>query len=152
VQRFVIDYSHAGAAIPDALVRDAAGHSARLTSLKGKPLLINLWATWCAPCVEELPALDRLSRDVGTRGTIIALSQDMEADDAPIKAFLSQRNLSALAAWHDPENAVGLVYGGTLPTTLVFDAAGMEVGRVVGPMDWSGPESAEILRRAGFPS
>ena len=152
VQRFTIDYSHAGAAIPDADVRGPDGQTQKLSTLKGKPLLINLWATWCAPCVEELPTLDRLARDVGTRGHVVALSQDMGADAATITGFLTQRGLTAIASWRDPDNAVGLVYGGALPTTLVYDAEGKEVGRVTGPVDWSGPEGAEILRKAGFPN
>lgn len=121
-----------------------------LSDLKGKPVLVNLWATWCAPCIEELPTLNRVASEVAGTGHVVALSQDLNENAAPVHAFLSERGWTDIDSWHDPENAVGLAYGGSLPTTILFDAAGKEVLRVIGPMDWYGNEAKGLLREAGF--
>ena len=136
--------------MPAATVKGADDRAATLTALRGKPVLLNLWATWCAPCIEELPTLNRLATDVGPRGHVIALSQDIGDDPAPMRAFLKQRGWDQIAAWHDPDNAIGLHYGGSLPTTILFDAQGREVLRVTGALDWYGDEAKGLLREAGF--
>ena len=148
--RYSIDRSHAGEAMPGATVKGADDRPASLAALRGKPVLLNLWATWCAPCVEELPTLNRLATDVGAGGHVIALSQDIGDDPAPMRAFLKQRGWEQIAAWHDPDNAVGLHYGGSLPTTILFDAQGKEVARVIGALDWYGDDAKAVLREAGF--
>lgn len=136
--------------MPDDVVRNADDAATRLTSLIGKPMVVNLWATWCAPCVEELPTLDRLAGRVGGAGHVVILSQDLGDDSSVMREFLADRGVGNVDAWHDPENAVGLRFGGQLPTTLVYDAAGREVGRVIGPMDWTGADARALLNRAGF--
>ena len=148
--RYTIDRSHAGEAMPSATVKGADDQPTTLAALRGKPVLLNLWATWCAPCIEELPTLNRLATDVGTRGHAIALSQDIGDDPAPMRAFLKERGWDQIAAWHDPDNAVGLHYGGSLPTTILFDAQGREVLRVIGALDWYGDEAKGLLREAGI--
>ncbi|MEQ1688718.1 MAG: TlpA disulfide reductase family protein [Sphingopyxis sp.] len=136
--------------MPSTIVRDANGTQATLTDLIGQPVILNLWATWCGPCVEELPTLDRLA--ASTRGTaqVIALSQDIGDDGAGPRRFLEQHGWSNIAAWHDPDNEVGLVYGGGLPTTILFDAEGREVARVIGPMDWMSGAARTLLTEAGI--
>ncbi len=148
--RFRIDTSGAGTPLPDAAVFGPDDAPSTLGGLIGKPVLVNLWATWCAPCIEELPTLNRLASEVGDTGHIITLSQDLTEDAVPLRAFLTTRGWSNVTAWHDPENSVGLAYGGSLPTTVLFDASGKEVARVIGPMDWYGAEAKALLRRAGF--
>ena len=138
--------------MPDAEVITADGSKGRLNAFAGKPVLINLWATWCAPCVEELPTIDALAAEVGDRAHVVTLSQDIGEDQAPVKAFLAARNLSHVTVWHDPMNAVGIAYGGALPTTLIYGADGKEVARVSGPLDWQGSEARALLARAGFPT
>ena len=150
VQRYRIDRSGAGTALPTDTLSARDGARVTLASLKGKPVLVNLWATWCAPCIEELPTLNRVGSEVTETGHVIALSQDLNENPAPVHAFLSERGWTEIDSWHDPENAVGLAYGGSLPTTILFDAAGKEVLRVVGPMDWYGDEAKALLREAGF--
>lgn len=148
--RYSIDRSHRGEALPSIIVRDANGAQATLSDLIGQPVILNLWATWCGPCVEELPTLDRLA--ASTRGTaqVIALSQDIGDDGTGPRRFLSQRGWTSIAAWHDPENEIGLVYGGGLPTTILFDAEGREVVRVIGPMDWMSGAARTLLTEAGI--
>jgi thiol-disulfide isomerase/thioredoxin len=148
--RYRIDASGAGTPLSTAAVKGPDDDPAALASLSGKPVLVNLWATWCAPCIEELPTLNRLASEVGDTGHVITLSQDLTEDAGPLRAFLTTRGWSAVTPWHDPENSVGLAYGGSLPTTILFDASGKEVVRVVGPMDWYGKEAKALLRQAGF--
>jgi thiol-disulfide isomerase/thioredoxin len=148
--RYRVDRSHAGSAIPTATVKGPGDVSASLTTLSGKPMLLNLWATWCAPCIEELPTLNRLATDLDGQANVIALSQDIGDDPAPMRRFLNERGWDQIAAWHDPDNAVGLEYGGSLPTTILFDAQGKEVLRVIGALDWYGDEAKALLREAGM--
>jgi thiol-disulfide isomerase/thioredoxin len=148
--RYRIDYSGAGTPLPVTAVFGPDDAPASLAALRGKPVLVNLWATWCAPCIEELPTLNRLASEVGDSGHIITLSQDLTEDAQPLRAFLEERGWGEVTPWHDPENSVSLAYGGSMPTTVLFDASGEEVARVVGPMDWYGEEAKTLLRRAGF--
>lgn len=149
-QRYRVDRSGAGTALPEASVRATDGSTVTLASLKGKPVLLNLWATWCAPCIEELPTLNRVASEVSGTGHVIALSQDLSDDSAPVHAFLTERGWTEIDSWHDTENAVGLAYGGQLPTTILFDGQGKEVLRVIGPLDWYGAEAQALLLEAGF--
>lgn len=149
-QRYRVDRSGAGTPLPQASVRATDGSAITLASLKGKPVLVNLWATWCAPCIEELPTLNRVASEVSGTGHVIALSQDLGDDSAPVHAFLTERGWNEIDSWHDPDNEVGLSYGGQLPTTILFDGQGKEVLRVIGPMDWYGEEAQGLLREAGF--
>jgi thiol-disulfide isomerase/thioredoxin len=140
------DHSHQGSELPDFTFKDAAGGEIQLKQLKGKPLLINLWATWCAPCVAELPALDRLA----ARGQIrvLTVSQDM-AQPEKIAPFMGQLGVTRLGAWLDPANELAFHYGGvSLPTSILYDARGREVWRVIGPREWDDAESAALLAEA----
>ncbi len=137
-----IDRSHQGSELPDFTLKDAAGAEVQLKNLKGKPLLINLWATWCAPCVAELPALDRLA----ARGKVkvLTVSQDMTQPEK-IAPFLDQLGATRLEPWLDPENELGFQYQATLPTSIYYDAAGREVWRVIGPREWDDAASKALL-------
>jgi thiol-disulfide isomerase/thioredoxin len=140
-----IDRSRKGSELPDFTFKDTAGREAQLRSFKGKPLLINLWATWCAPCVAELPALDRLA----ARGAVkvLTVSQDMGQPEK-VAAFLGQRGVTRLEAWLDPENELGLHYQAVLPTSILYDATGREVWRVYGPREWDDAETRALLAEA----
>ena len=142
----IVDRSHAGEAMPDKPFRTLEGKPATLKQLAGgKPLLVNLWATWCAPCVAELPMLDKVAGALAPRGvSVIAVSQDQET--AGVTPFWNARKLTTLKTWLDPENALGFHYAtGTLPTTVLYDAQGKEIVRVVGALDWAGEEGQGLL-------
>ena len=144
-----LDRSHKGAVLLDIAVHDPDGESVPLASLRkpGKPLLLNLWATWCAPCIKELPTLDRLGNAPGAP-QVIALSQD-QGEQAKISSFLADRNLG-LEPFHDPDMAASSALGvQIMPTTVLYDRAGKEVWRYSGGMDWAGPEAAKLLAEAG---
>ena len=138
-----IDRSHKGQPFPTFTAKDPAGRSLALQDLKG-PVLVNLWATWCAPCVTELPQLDKLT---GTL-KVVTVSQDL-GEPAKVAEFLKAQGLTHLEPWLDPENELAFKYGGgTLPTTVYYDAAGREVWRMVGGHDWANAETAKLLAEA----
>lgn len=140
-----LDISNRGAAMPDFTFTDPSGKQLRLAELKGKPLLINLWATWCGPCVLEMPTLDALSAAKADKLTVLTVSQDLD-QAAAVDAFFKDRKLAHLAPWLDPDNALSQHYGtGVLPTTVLYDAQGKEVWRMIGSHDWSGPRTDAML-------
>jgi thiol-disulfide isomerase/thioredoxin len=145
-----VDRSHKGAAIPDVKVLDAMGESTSVSYLAdGRPLLVNLWASWCAPCVKELPTLQQL-RDQ-RKGTLVI--EPISQDDGPqksVEAFIASHQLD-FVAYQDPKMALSAALGPdtVLPTTILYDANGKEVWRYVGDLDWTGPEAAKLLSEAG---
>ena len=140
-----LDRSHKGSALPGVVVKDPQGRELKLASLKGKPLLINLWATWCAPCIAELPTLNAISTRADLNLQVVTISQDI-GDPAKVQAFLDQRGFAQLSAWIDAKGDLAFHYGvQTLPATIYYDAEGREVWRYIGGMDWGGTEAAKLL-------
>jgi thiol-disulfide isomerase/thioredoxin len=147
-----IDRSHKGQAAPAAVFNNPDGGQISVAKFKGVPVLVNLWATWCAPCVKELPTLDKLAashRNDGELG-VIAVSQD-SGPQASVQAFLTKLKIQDLGAYHDPKMALSGALGPdtVLPTSILFDANGKEVWRYVGDLDWTSPEAAKLLAEAG---
>lgn len=149
-----VDRSHKGQPAPAATFNNPDGGESSIAKFKGVPVLVNLWASWCAPCVKELPTLDRLAaahRVDGQLG-VIAVSQD-NVPQASVKAFLTKLNVKDLGAYHDPKMSLsgGLGPDTVLPTSILYDADGKEVWRYVGDLDWTSPEAARLLAEAGAP-
>jgi thiol-disulfide isomerase/thioredoxin len=143
-----LDSAHKGDPLPSVTVKDAKGQTLAIASLKGKPVLINLWATWCAPCVAELPTLDRLAAAKGDQLRVLTVSQDLKPERVP--DFLKGKGGTHLPAWLDPETALSFKYQvQTLPTSILYDAAGKEVWRFTGNQDWTGPKAAQMLADGG---
>lgn len=141
-----LDRSGAGKAAPDVSFRSPEGEETSLAEFKGKPVLVNLWATWCAPCVKELPTLDALADRAGAP-QVLALSQDM-GDQAKVKAFLTEKKI-ALEPYQDAEMAMSSALGATiLPTTVLYGSDGKEIWRFTGDLDWTGAEAAALLKEA----
>jgi thiol-disulfide isomerase/thioredoxin len=136
-----------------ATFEDPDGHETSLVRFSGKPLLVNLWATWCAPCVKELPTLDRLAQLHNKDGSlqVLAISQD-SGPRASVVAFLKKAKIEKLAAYQDPKSNLSTGLGAeVLPTSVLFDGKGHEVWRYVGDLDWTSPEAAKLLSEAGVP-
>jgi thiol-disulfide isomerase/thioredoxin len=143
-----VDRSHRGKAAPDAMFNNPDGEETSLAEFRGKPLLVNLWASWCAPCVKELPTLDRLATS-NAAVRVLAVSQDM-GPHASVVAFLDQHKIADLEAFQDPKMALSGGLGvEVMPTTLLYDAQGREVWRYVGELDWTSGEAARLLAEAG---
>ena len=140
------DRAHAGEAAPTLGFLDPAGKPVTLASFKGKPVLLNLWATWCGPCVKELPTLDALATREAGRIQVVTLSQDM--DPAKVAPFFAAKNFRALKAFTDPKMAWVPGVAANLPTSILFDSQGREVLRTVGDLDWSGPVAAQAIAEA----
>ncbi len=145
-----IDRSHKGARLPDFTFRDTTGKQLKLARLAGTPLLINLWATWCGPCVEELPTLDQLAKEKAPLIRVLTISQD--AAGAPVSQFLTEHGLTHLEPWLDPEGVIDLHYNtGKFPTTVYYDAQGREVWRFVGSRNWSDTDTSAMLLEGMIP-
>ena len=142
-----VDRSHKGQPGPDVTFKDPDGGDITLAQFHGTPVLVNLWATWCAPCVKELPTLDALAKAQRRDGAlgVIAVSQDM-GPHGSVEAFLQKLGAKDLGAYHDPKMALsGALNAQILPTTILFGSDGREVWRYTGDLDWTGPEAAKLL-------
>jgi thiol-disulfide isomerase/thioredoxin len=149
-----VDRSHKGKPAPDTVFHDPDGGDITLADFEGVPVLVNLWASWCAPCIKELPTLERVEQAQAKDGqfAVIAVSQD-RAPKSSVDAFLANKGIARFAAFHDPEMALSGAFGvEVLPTTLLYDAEGREVWRYVGDLDWTGAEAAKLLAEAGAAS
>ena len=145
-----VDRSHKGQPAPDVSFNDPDGDETRLAEFSGKPTLVNLWATWCAPCVKELPTLSRLAQAHEKDGAlqVVAISQD-SGPHPSVVAFL-QSKAPELQPYQDSKMALsGKLGAEVLPTSILFDANGREVWRYVGDLDWTSPEAARLLSEAG---
>lgn len=126
---------------PNFAAHDLQGRPVRLASLRGQVVLLNFWATWCAPCLEEMPAMQRLHQAYRGRGlTVLALSQD-EAPPAVVARFAQSLGLG-FTVWHDPGREVGRSWGiPGLPASYLITHDGEFALRALGAFDWDGTEA-----------
>lgn len=134
-------------ALPELTVTDADGKPVDFAAFKGKVLLINLWATWCAPCIREMPALDRLQADMGgTKFQVIAISVDRGGLNE-VKPFFEKAGIKSLPIYLDQKmtsmKAFPLKEG--LPLSILVDAEGREIGRLAGAAHWDGAEAKALI-------
>ena len=148
-----LDRTHAGADLPQVTVVDPSGTTLNLAEASGKPMLLNLWATWCAPCVVEMPMLDALAAEMGDRLRVVTVSEDMKGAEVVVP-FFEQKGFPNLPRWMDSEMDLAFGFGGgaALPLTVLFDAEGKEVWRMVGGFDWSGPEARTLIEEGLAPA
>ncbi|ODN72390.1 thiol:disulfide interchange protein TlpA [Methylobrevis pamukkalensis] len=133
-------------------VMGADGVPVSLAALADKPLFVNLWATWCAPCRAEMPAISRMADALGDKAGVVAINLDT-GDYAKAQAFLDEIGVDNLGAWRDPRmkifndlKAEGLAFG--LPTTLVVAPGGCQLGVMHGPAEWDSPEAIALMEAA----
>jgi len=124
-----------------------SGETSSISDYQGRVVLVNFWATWCAPCVREMPSLDRLQAELADEGlTVLAVSFDRKGAEA-VQPFVEELNLKNLQFVLDPKGQVvrQFLVGG-LPTTYLIDREGKMVGGIEGPVEWDGPEALELIR------
>ncbi len=142
-----LDRSHAGAALPSIKVSKPDGTTLDLAALSGTPVLLNLWATWCAPCVVEMPMLDALAGETEGKLRVITVSQDLKGGEE-VEPFFAEKKFAHLEPWLDPETELSFAFadsGGVLPTTVLYGADGKELWRMVGGYDWSSREARKLV-------
>ncbi|MDB5662491.1 MAG: argininosuccinate lyase [Sphingomonas bacterium] len=140
-----VDISTRGQQAPAIPFLGPEGGPATLAAFRGKPLMVNLWATWCAPCVAEMPTLDALAGREADRFQLIVVSQDI-AGKREVDPFFAKAKFTNLQPYLDKQNVLmEALKIDTLPTTLFYDAAGKEQWRVVGAMDWQGERAKTLI-------
>lgn len=137
----------AGTALPAFGFRTGDGVDQTLADYAGKGVVLNLWATWCVPCVAEMPSLDALAAAVQDAGVVVlALSSD-RGGAAAVRRFYTERSVRHLAIMLDPMGAGARALGARgIPTTVLIDSAGLERGRVEGAADWATPASIAMVK------
>ena len=138
-----------GEAVPAISFNDEAGTGHSLAEFRGRGVVLNFWATWCAPCKVEMPSLSRLQAALGGGDfAVVPVSLDRTGPDAPRK-FLASNNLGNLPLLVDASASFGNKIGaGGLPATLILDREGREIARLVGPAEWDSPAAQDIIRAA----
>lgn len=133
--------------VPVATFNNEAGQPITVGDMKGKVVLLNLWATWCAPCRKEMPDLDRLQAKLGSeRFEVVAISVD-RGSAAKSKKFLDDINVKSLKLYHDPSAQLGYTLKTIgMPSTLLIDERGRELGRLVGPAKWDSDDAIRLIR------
>jgi thiol-disulfide isomerase/thioredoxin len=135
--------------LPDVAFADGAGKPLKLSDWKGRVVLINLWATWCAPCRKEMPDLAKLQKELGSdQFEVVAISVDRKGSEAS-SAFLTETGADALKLYVEPTTRiVGELQSAGLPATILVDRQGREIGRLLGPAHWAAPEAFALVRAA----
>ena len=138
----------AGDTIPAISVVDPDGNTLELAKV-GEPVLLNLWATWCAPCKVEMPLLDNLAGELEGEVRVLTVSQDIQGAEKVVP-FFEAEGFDNLEPWMDTKTELGvqLADGGLLPTTILYDSNGVEVFRVAGDYEWDSEEAIAQIREA----
>jgi thiol-disulfide isomerase/thioredoxin len=135
--------------LPDINFNDASGAKKSLADWRGKVVLLNIWATWCVPCRDEMPALDRLQTELGGNAfEVVAVNIDKGGADKA-KAFLQETGATHLGLYTDPSGKLFAALKAVgMPTTLIVNRNGKEIARLVGPADWGSPEAKRVIEAA----
>ena len=139
--------------LPNLAFTDATGTPITLGDLRGRTVLLNLWATWCVPCRKEMPTLDSLEAELGgPRFEVVAVNIDTR-DPAKPKQFLSEIGVKKLAYFADPTakifqdlKAIGRAFG--MPTTVLVDGKGCEIATIAGPAEWASDDAVKLIKAA----
>jgi thiol-disulfide isomerase/thioredoxin len=139
--------------VPNVAFKDAQGQDRRLADWRGRTVLLNLWATWCVPCRREMPALDALQAKLGnTDFEVVAVNIDTRDPQKPLN-FLKDAKITHLGFYADASahvyedlKAAGKAFG--MPTTLIVDRSGCEIGNMAGPADWASADGVKLVSAA----
>ncbi len=143
----IFNYYQSPAEMPELIFVDGKNRKLDLDSFRGKVVVLNIWATWCIPCLKEMPALDRLQAMLGSADfEVVALSIDMAQIDI-IEDFYEKLELRSLAVYHDSTGgAVFKLNVPGIPATFLINSEAKGLGAVVGPAEWDSPEILKEIR------
>ncbi|MGZ5861874.1 MAG: TlpA family protein disulfide reductase [Methyloceanibacter sp.] len=135
--------------LPEISVAQADGATKPFSDWRGKVVLLNIWATWCHPCREEMPTLDKLEAALGGSDfEVVAVNIDKGGTEK-VKTFLQETGVNHLAVYTDPSSKLfSALKAVGMPTTLLINREGYEIGRLVGPADWDSPEALALIKAA----
>ena len=141
------DLSQPPSPAPEISFSDLSGNTLGLEDFRGQVVLVNFWATWCAPCLRELPSLERLQAALSEDDFgLLAISIDREGGEK-VSPFLEENGFDALPTYLDPTGGTATAFGVFgMPTTLLIDRQGRELGRYTGPAEWDEPEAVALIR------
>lgn len=144
--------THQAPVAPSVAFVDADGNPKTFADFRGKLVVVNFWATWCAPCVAEMQSLDRLAASMHQDIVVVALSQDRTGKTA-VAPFYDRQNIKNLPIYLDPRGATRRALGiSALPTTVIYDHSGQEVGRLLGTAAWDSPSAIAFLKEIALRS
>lgn len=133
--------------VPAVAVADGSGHLHKLSEFRGRYMLLNLWATWCAPCVRELPALSHLQSAAGGKGLAVVPVNVGHSTAPETAAFLKSHNAGTLPVYVDSSSAFLRAFGAFgLPVTILVDPKGRQIARATGAVNWDAKESIAYFR------
>jgi thiol-disulfide isomerase/thioredoxin len=131
---------------PAVSLTEPGGATVDLADFKGKLVLVNFWATWCEPCLREMPSIERLQSRLGDRIAVLAVSEDRGGSKA-VDPFVEKLGLKSVKIYVDPKSAVGRAFEVKgLPTSVLIDGDGKVVGRVEGAAEWDSPKIMAVIR------
>ena len=135
--------------VPDLSFKNAQGADTRLSQWQGRVVLLNLWATWCAPCRKEMPTLNEVQKKLGSKDfEVVALSVDRKGLEAS-SAFLKETGADSLGLYvDDTTKSLDDLQAFGLPVTILIDRKGREIGRLLGPAEWNSAEAIALIRAA----
>ena len=130
---------------PSFSLKDLNGKKVALKSLKGRPVILIFWATWCAPCKDELPSLSRLAEETADQVAVLALAMDGEKK-SQVEAFVRENKINLTVLLDEDGNVSRYYRVGAIPSTFFLDRDGMMVGTAVGQRDWSTPVALSVIK------
>jgi cytochrome c biogenesis protein CcmG, thiol:disulfide interchange protein DsbE len=134
-----------GNAAPDFTVKDA-DRQVTLSQLRGQVVVLNFWATWCPPCIEETPSLNQMQKQLKDKGVVV-LAVSVDADDAAYRRFLKDHNVNLLTV-RDADQKSNALYGTIrFPETYIIDRQGVVRRKFIGAVDWTSPEITTFLTK-----
>lgn len=140
------DLKPAGTELPEFEFQTADGTVRTIKDYAGRGVVLNFWATWCAPCVREMPALAKLAGLVGAEVAVLPLSSD-RGGAAAVAKYFAEKEIKGLPVLLDPRGAAARAFGARgIPTTILIDAHGRERGRYEGAAEWASPEAVAAVK------
>lgn len=136
----------AGRAAPDFELKSIDGKSYKLADLRGKAVLLNFWATWCPPCIEETPSLVRMTARMKDKGVVV-LAVSIDADDAAYHRFLKDYSVNMITVRDEARKASDLYGTFGWPESYIIDRKGVIRRKFIGPVEWNSPEIIDYLSK-----